>query len=244
MSDARDDFFVGYLPTPARLGGFLRSTAIVLLVIAGVAAAIIAVGQRDPGSGRWDLENPTDVTGVIFESPYPILRSNNRSILLVDQGKHGAAARVVGLAGKAANVRGTFIARDGFTLLELAEENDAIRVTDGASQLPPAPSHEELVTLRGEIVDPKCHSGAMKPGEGKTHKACAVLCIRGGIPPVFVDTASMKYLITNQQSSALTGDALEAILPFVGDFVEIHGVIRHQKDQTMLYIQNVQRVKP
>ena len=38
------------------------------------------------------------------------------------------------------------------------------------------------VTLKGEIIDPKCYLGAMKPGGGKTHKACAMRCIAGGIP--------------------------------------------------------------
>lgn len=29
----------------------------------------------------------------------------------------------------------------------------------------------------------------MKPGTGLSHKACANLCISGGVPPVFVSTA-------------------------------------------------------
>lgn len=39
------------------------------------------------------------------------------------------------------------------------------------------------MTLRGEIVDSKCFLGVMAPGQGKTHRACASLCLRGGIPP-------------------------------------------------------------
>ena len=39
------------------------------------------------------------------------------------------------------------------------------------------------VTVRGEIVDSKCFLGVMVPGSGKTHKDCASLCLRGGIPP-------------------------------------------------------------
>jgi hypothetical protein len=37
----------------------------------------------------------------------------------------------------------------------------------------------------GEILDSKCWFGAMRPATGKVHKACASLCIRGGIPPAF-----------------------------------------------------------
>jgi len=48
---------------------------------------------------------------------------------------------------------------------------------------------DEPVTYVGEIIDPKCWLGAMKPGSGLVHKACAELCIRGGIPPFFVGNA-------------------------------------------------------
>jgi hypothetical protein len=40
-----------------------------------------------------------------------------------------------------------------------------------------------LMELTGEIVDSKCFLGVMVPGAGKTHKDCASLCLRGGIPP-------------------------------------------------------------
>ena len=32
--------------------------------------------------------------------------------------------------------------------------------------------------------------GAMKPGDGKTHKGCAALCLRGGIPPALMPSIS------------------------------------------------------
>jgi hypothetical protein len=48
------------------------------------------------------------------------------------------------------------------------------------------PEIEDLGTMeiKGEIVDPKCFFGVMKPGEGKPHRDCATRCILGGIPPV------------------------------------------------------------
>jgi hypothetical protein len=39
------------------------------------------------------------------------------------------------------------------------------------------------VELPGEIVDTKCYLGAMRPGVGKVHRACAARCLSGGIPP-------------------------------------------------------------
>jgi hypothetical protein len=33
-------------------------------------------------------------------------------------------------------------------------------------------------------ADSKCHSGVIDPGEGRTHRACAIRWFGGGIPPV------------------------------------------------------------
>jgi hypothetical protein len=76
-------------------------------------------------------------------------------------------------------------------LLELADDADAIQPAQiSDEQLATLSSWPSLdsgrVTLRGEIIDPKCYIGAMKPGGGKTHKACAQLCLSGGIPPMLV----------------------------------------------------------
>ena len=76
--------------------------------------------------------------------------------------------------------------------------------------------------LRGEIIDPKCFAGAMKPGEGKPHKACAVLCLRGGIPPMFLTDAGTLHVLVDTNGGALVGSALEEIIPYVGDRVEIN----------------------
>ena len=41
------------------------------------------------------------------------------------------------------------------------------------------------VQLTGEVLDPKCYFGVMKPGHGKPHRDCAIRCIAGGMSPVF-----------------------------------------------------------
>jgi hypothetical protein len=41
-------------------------------------------------------------------------------------------------------------------------------------------------TLIGEIVDSKCYLGVMNPGALIPHRACAIRCISGGIPPVLL----------------------------------------------------------
>ncbi len=44
--------------------------------------------------------------------------------------------------------------------------------------------------LRGEIVDLKCYLGVMKPGDLKSHKACAIRCLSGGTPAGLVVRAT------------------------------------------------------
>ena len=51
------------------------------------------------------------------------------------------------------------------------------------------------VTVSGEIVDSKCFLGVMVPGAGKTHKECASLCLRGGIPPAPVRAGSSRAVV-------------------------------------------------
>lgn len=45
-------------------------------------------------------------------------------------------------------------------------------------------------TFVGEIVDAKCYNGAMNPGRYKPHRACATVCVSGGIPPMLVVNAA------------------------------------------------------
>jgi hypothetical protein len=58
-------------------------------------------------------------------------------------------------------------------------------------------SAKGAVDLTGEIVDSKCFLGVMVPGSGKTHKECASLCLRGGIPPALYvqDRAGQSSLL-------------------------------------------------
>ena len=82
----------------------------------------------------------------------------------------------------------------------------------------------EPTWLVGEIIDPKCYIGAMKPGGGKTHKACAILCLKGGIPPMLVTKTAggeFFYLITDANG----GPIVTPLLPFVGDRIKVRAKV-------------------
>jgi hypothetical protein len=78
----------------------------------------------------------------------------------------------------------------------------------------------------------------MKPGDGKTHKACATLCIRGGIPPMFASPQpggqTRQYLIVKANGEPLDSTTLEAILPYVADPVEVTGTVELQAGRWLL----------
>jgi hypothetical protein len=98
--------------------------------------------------------------------------------------------------------------------------------SSAAVKLPPLqPEFVARAELAGEIMDSKCFFGVMRPGRGKTHKACAALCIRGGIPPSFwarrADGKESVLLMTDASGRALG----QAILPYVGEPVVASGDI-------------------
>ncbi len=229
---SRNDFYVGYLPLPGGLKRFLMMLLPMLVLAGVVSAVVIAQQQKDPGDGIWtQLTDGATVTmqGTYLAEPYPMLAvGQDRGVAvfaIVAQGKQNAAAWASAQGvehGEAVELTAFTLKRDSLTLLELQDEQ-AIRTVQAETVSLPLPSAGQPVTLRGEIIDPKCYAGAMKPGEGITHRACAILCLRGGIPPMFVtrhaDGSATYYLITGPQGEAI----LEPLLPYVGLQVEIQG---------------------
>jgi hypothetical protein len=247
--------FIGWLPVPAAYRRFLMPVVAGLLLVAAGAAVAVAYFQRDPGQGRWDADNVRTFDGLAFTSPYAMIRipgENSgdppRTMLLVEEGKFGALPRVEQLvggraAGQAVRVTGTILHRDGRWMLELAEGETGIRrlTLEEERQIPalgwPEPEVvAESTTLTGEIIDPKCYLGAMKPGGGKTHKACAMLCISGGVPPMLVTRDASKnetfYLLVTAEG----GMANERVLEFTGDRVEVSGRLERHGDMLLLRI--------
>jgi hypothetical protein len=242
MPHDHDDFFVGYLPVPARQRRFNRWIVRSLMVIVVATAALVAAMQRDPGDATWDPDEDITVRGLLLREPYPMLRlrvGRNRiaTVPIVGEGKLSAAAVTAPHVGKLVELRCSILQRGQEPqerwMIELKSTADAVTPLSPSERsdldkLPlPAAGPGKPVQLVGEIIDPKCYLGAMKPGDGKTHKACAILCLRGGIPPMFVthDRGRPRYvMLTDANGAALTGAALERLLPFVGDRVRIEGV--------------------
>src|SRR5262249_11144890 len=215
----------------------------------GGAGGGVAARRGSRGAGAWEDESPRTFGGMVVAEPYALLRTAGpspeepvRTILLVGEGKFGAAERVRPFAGRPARVTGTLLHRQGRWMVELASGPEGVQPLD---RLPEAqelllregqPGSLGRVERRGEFVDPKCYLGAMKPGAGKTHKACAALCISGGIPPMLVtrgaDGGETFYLLTDHEG----GPCNDLVLPFVTDPVEVSGELEQVGDLRVLRV--------
>lgn len=224
------DLYVGYLPMPQTHRRFLSVVVPVLLLVLGVAAVLWAGVTRDPGGGLWESAQTRTFVGRLVTRPYPMLLLGDEAgppgdvLLLVEVGKHGTKARLDPLDGSRVELSGWTIDRDGRRMLELDPEVRP-KLVDEARTVPVAkPITLGRITLRGEIVDSKCYGGAMKPGDGPAHKACATLCVRGGIPPVLIVQGEsgrpQHYLLCSPDGSAMD----PAIEPMIGEPVEVSGL--------------------
>ncbi|MBK8914403.1 MAG: hypothetical protein IPM64_07335 [Phycisphaerales bacterium] len=254
---APDDFYCGYRPVPPSLRMVLALTVVVLLAAFIATAVVMARHHGDPGGGVWHFGKPREFVGRVTCDPYPMLliapqeRGEVEALLLVEMGKFGGGQRARPQDGKWARVTGYLLERDGRRMIELLEGDAALTAiarsdVPGADRIEAPPEIHETPDqeMFGEIVDTKCYLGAMKPGDGKAHKECATLCIRGGIPPTFVtrDTLGRRthYLLTDPEGRALD----ERILPFVADPVKIIGNVERRGSLLLfkIHVTTIQRV--
>lgn len=226
-----DPFYVGYLPVPKPLTLFLWWAVPIVILALMILAIAAARSQRDPGPAVWNNAQAREFRGVLIARPYPMLLTQSAGgnttelHLLVEMGKHAGRDGLDAMDAKPVVASGWTLDRDGRHMIELEPDSKALIPDTSAesSQAIPIAVPKGRVTLRGEIVDSKCYLGAMKPGEGKTHKACATLCIRGGIPPVFVTRdesgSRVYYLLADPSGEPLDSGAW----PYIGDPVIVTG---------------------
>lgn len=243
-SGSDSGIYVGYRPMPAAHRRLVRASVPAGLALLAGLAALLGVSQRDPGDGVWKYQEESTLRGELVLMPYPALRTRlgdsdaMQTVLLVAEGKAGARERLEPYDGAFVELRGTTLSRAGeVRVVEISSDADAVR---SASRVAPL---EEVVTaageertFQGEIIDPKCFFGAMKPGEGKAHKACATLCIAGGVPPMFLirdgEAADQHFLLTDPQGGPLGPE----ILPFVADQIAIRGRVVTGEDLAQLRV--------
>ena len=234
MAKPQEPFFVGWGKVPKALRLFLASCAVFLLVGFGVLAYGTSATQTDTRGGAF--MGRTQVIGVLQEKPYPVLHVIKSphfrvgdTILLSGNGKSGAVGQAAGMDGQIVQANGIRLDRGGLFGMQLRNGKNGLKLAQDQDQ-----SMDVEVTplgrwkLQGEVCDGKCLGGAMRPGTGLAHKACADLCLLGDVAPVFVSSGPVdgsEFLLISDPS----GDAVKSdVLDYTAIFIDVEGEVeRH-----------------
>ena len=217
------DLYIGFIAaTPGWVTQFFKPRLLGLLGTALGVAVLVTALQRPFADSAFEYQEFRPFTGTVVLDPYPMLLIERPGLTsdaapvsvvpLTAFGKHGADAVLTGLSRRRVEVEAELIHRDGQTMLQLRD--GSVRAIFGGG------SDERLeyigeAILRGEIVDSKCYLGVMKPGRDKPHRACAALCIRGGVPPMLLveeaNGAQHHFLLMNADGESIGRDVLDLV---------------------------------
>ncbi len=240
-----DEFYIGWEAKAAPgIGKTIRITVGGLLAVVVVAAIAFALAQRLITDGVFEWGHLKMVSGVLESQPYPHLLVTRpgkvaglpgfSSYYLVAPWKFGLPQDAIApFAGKPVTVKGTLIYRGGQTMIETKPE--WIQATaPSAPAITPTPVSLGRQTLTGEIVDSKCFLGVMNPGQYLPHRACAIRCISGGVPPILVVHAQDGSLTHFLLVSAAGQPVNQQVLNLVAEPVEITGEVVRQGELLIL----------
>jgi hypothetical protein len=226
------NFFVGFdnnVPRP--LAGFALRVAALLIGGFAMLAFALGGGGEDPGPGIYGDE--IVVQGELHVKPYPFLRMAadrdhpaGRAILLAGDGKIGAQGDATPLDGSYVVVKGAALKRGTLDMMVVGSGGFSMPAKQASAPAPAqAPVSRGTWRLSGEICDGKCLGGAMRPGTGLAHKACANLCISGGQPPVFASTGTVDgtsfFLLADRNG----GPVPDAVYHLVALPVDLEGEV-------------------
>ncbi len=235
-SSDKHPIFVGWDKAPGVDRRFLLGALPVSLAATTGLAYTVSSQLDDPGPGAWLTNATHDVTGVLASEPYPMIRVADenapfgmRTVLVVAQGKCTSGLELEASTGNLVSASGVLIERGSRRMLEvpLALSKWISPASGAAAENLVAPPVENLgrATLSGMIMDSKCFFGVMKPARGRTHKACASLCIRGGIPPSFWVRDGRGGEAVLLMTDADGGPLRDEILPLVAERTKAEGEI-------------------
>ncbi len=225
------EFYIGWQDhAPEGIATKTRKTILMLVGLATVAGAVFIFGQRQFSNSTFELGHLRTLEGVLFTDPIPSLKilagkdaagqNQFQRVLLVGFGKHSALPTLEAIQqaqgqeidGKGVRLEGQLIYYDGLLAMELTKGEAAFKgFTDANLQdYFTLPKDLGSAILQGEIMDPKCYLGAMRPAEGKPHRSCAIRCIEGGIPPLFrsatADDQRQYFFLLGYDGRAINGE--------------------------------------
>lgn len=229
----KEEFYIGWMPEAP--DHFAKHTLKVVFALAGlviVAGVILALGQKKFSTAGFEFGQVTEVKGICQRFPVPSIkvlshrdalgRATYITMPLVGYGKSGADGVIAELEKEAntvldkkqVTIKGALLYSDGKTLLQIDKNDKPLVAVADAGEKDIVPEIKQLgrVQLTGEILDPKCYFGVMKPGHGKPHRDCAIRCIAGGINPVFVtrnEKGETSYYLILDENGGRMNDAVK-----------------------------------
>lgn len=246
----KKEFYIGYLEkAPPKTARFMRQVIILILLGVMLAAISITVRQESIGAALFEWGKYRNFQGIFKSTPHPHLlvkRPGNIGVKepysyysLVAPFKWGLSQEILGIFdGQYVSLEGSLLYRKDQTMIEVIPESIK---SLGTSERSPTFINNEVdvitmgeFTLTGEIVDSKCYFGMMNPGISKVHRACAVRCISGGIPPVLhvlnSNNNSLYFFLVGEKGETIN----KKILENVAVTVEVVGNVVRQGDMLVL----------
>ena len=184
-SPGSKEFYIGWMQdAPAGIARHIRKVVIVLAFALVCGAVVLSLQQRKFSTANFEFGQLTEIKGIFYEFPVPALKvltsrnvfgqSSYITIPLVGYGKFGAEGLIsqlekeskTSLAGKLVTFRGTLLYSDGKTLLQIDKNDAPLVAITSAGEKDLVNSIQQLGTMKlhGEVIDPKCYFGVMKPG--------------------------------------------------------------------------------
>ena len=227
-------FFIGWESKP--VPRFMLGITVTAILVATAIAGLLAANQSLIGPATWDFAI-TEHSGILLSHPAPMLLEKTSGgghalRFLVKPEKFGFAREELDRYHlKPVTLQASLLENGPRSMLEVTLGSIAFIEEPVPAEAPPQlPKQPGSLTLRGEIIDSKCYLGAMNPGERKTHRACAIHCLRGGIPAAFLarDLAGREaVLLLTDLAGAPLGPTL---LDFVAEPVEATGTLSYAGD--------------
>ena len=236
----QDEFYIGYGKVPQKLKHFLKIFIPTLVLSYFFLACILPLIHNQFNSGAFAPGQ--EFTGLLLDEPAPQLlvpRQGDTSsdvaysrYLLTGPGKTSPAPEIMEKAGQWVKLMGLPVYRNNLTVIA----TQGAETVEKPEDMPPLNEGKSLgeFSLTGEIVDSKCYPGVMKPGQTKTHRVCAIRCISGGVPPVFVthnqQGEKLYLLLADSQGKAVN----DKVIGKIADPLRITGEIVQYGDMFIL----------
>ncbi len=244
----KNEFYIGWQDkAPKAYAKKMRAVVISLFLLVILIALGLVLTQKPVAESTFEPTQLRTLDGILVKTPIPCLKmptgintageQEYQRVLLIGFGKHGAIPTIEAiekdqnqsLDGKGVQLEGKLIYYDGKLAMELSNGLAAFK---GISNLKGQASIQKLLgemSLKGEILDPKCYLGVMRPGEGKPHRSCAIRCIEGGIPPLFrvAGKQGQQYFFALDSNGTPINDK---VAKFVADEIQLCGAVEQWDD--------------